>query len=168
VENINGMTPLHILSECQFEIKSDVGGVLDYTGLWLEHGVEVNRQFKNNGTPMLLEIGMGMYKHAWNCIELKADAYVENKTGETSVHQVSQGQDCPWECSVGTQLLLKCGMDINAQDENHNLKTPSHLQSNFGLVQMAQALLNHGANVNAGNNRGGTLLCQELEGEYHI
>ena len=57
-------------------------------------------------------------------------------------------------------------MDINAQNENH--MTLSDLQSNFGPVQIAQALLDHGANVNAGINEGETSSCQELEGEYHI
>ena len=46
--------------------------------------------------------------------------------------------------------------------------TPSHLQSNFGPVQIAQALLDHGANVNAGNNEGETSLYQELEDEYRV
>jgi ankyrin repeat protein len=46
--------------------------------------------------------------------------------------------------------------------------TSSHSQSNFGPVQIAQALLDHGANVNAEINEGETSLCQELEGEYHI
>ena len=57
-------------------------------------------------------------------------------------------------------------MDINAQYENHT--TLSHLQSNVGPVQIAQALLDHGANINARNNGGETSLYPRLKGKYHI
>lgn len=67
------------------------------------------------------------------------------------MRQVSRGQCGSQKRSVGdAQPLLERGMDTNAQDEKH--LTPSHLQSIFGQVQIAQALLDHGANVNAGSN----------------
>ena len=61
------------------------------------------------------------------------------------------------------QLLPERGVDTNVQDENQ--MTPLHLRSNFGPVQIAQALLDHGANVNAGINAGSTSASQESEGE---
>jgi len=91
---------------------------------------------------------------------------VENKTSETSVHRVSRGQYGSRERGVSVaQLLPEHGVDTNAKDDNY--MTPSHWQSVFGPAQIAQALLDHGAYVNAGNNGGGTSLYQELEGEYH-
>ncbi len=101
-------------------------------------------------------------------IELNADTSVENKISETSVHQVSRGgQYGSRERGVGVaQLLLERGMDINAQDEDR--MTPSHLQSHFSPAETAQALLDHGANVNARINGGEISLYQEFEGEYHI
>jgi ankyrin repeat protein len=61
------------------------------------------------------------------------------------------------------QLLPELGSDmINIQDENR--MTPSHLQSDFGPVQIALALLDHGANVNAGI-KGETPSSQESNGE---
>ena len=98
-------------------------------------------------------------------IELNPDVSVI-KTVETSVHQVSRGQSSFPERGVSiSQLSPERGVHINAQDEND--MTPSHLQSNFGPVQIAQALLDHGANV-YGNNVGETSLYQESEGEYYI
>jgi ankyrin repeat protein len=44
-----------------------------------------------------------------------------------------------------------------------NRMMPSHLQSDFGPVQIAQALLDHGANVNAGISV--TTSSQESNGE---
>lgn len=54
-------------------------------------------------------------------------------------------------------------MNIDVHAENHI--TLSHLESNFDLVQIVEALLERGANLNAG---GETSSCQELEGEYHF
>lgn len=56
------------------------------------------------------------------------------------------------------------GLDINAQDKNHI--TPSYLQSNFGLTQIVQALLDHGANVDATINGDYVSWYQKLQGKY--
>lgn len=99
-------------------------------------------------------------------IEFHADAPVENKTDETSVHQVIRHHDS-MECGVGiAQPSLAHGM--NTQYENHAMGTPF----NFVVVEIAQALLNHGANVNVGSSGGESLRetspYQGLEGEYNI
>ena len=99
-------------------------------------------------------------------IDLITNAFVDNKTGETSVRQVSEGQCAPRKRDAGlTQLLPESGVDINPQDENHLDMAQTHLQPNFSPSKFAKALLDHGANVNAG---GRTSFYQELEGEYHI
>ena len=56
-ENKNGKTPLHILSERQINDKT--GDV-----------AEVNRRYKDNETPLQLEIGTELYKFAWNLSRL--------------------------------------------------------------------------------------------------
>jgi len=102
-----------------------------------------------------------------NFIEPNADS---SKISETSVHQVvSQGQyGSPGRVVGVAQPLLERGVGINAQDEGHIMMTPSHLQYHFGPAEIAQALLDHGANVNARINGGETSLYQEFGGEYHI
>ena len=102
-------------------------------------------------------------------IKLDTDASAENMAGEISVHQASRSQCSSLERGVGvTTLLLERGTDIDVQDESH---VPwSHIQSSFGPVQMAQALFDHGANVNSGPNgrECKTSLRPTLEGKHHI
>ena len=99
-------------------------------------------------------------------IELHADAAVENKIDETAVHQVTRQHDTI-ECGIGvSQLSLE--RDVDTRDENHAMKTPF----NFVVVEIAQTLLNHGANINAGGSGGESLRetssYRGSEGEYHI
>jgi len=61
------------------------------------------------------------------------------------------------------QLLIECGADVNARDEDH--KTPLHLTSYFPELKLVQVLLDHGANVNAEDNRSQTPLHRVLEAE---
>ena len=74
---------------------------------------------------------------------MDAGASVENKTSEDLVHQPSQSHYVLRESGVGTQVSLPdLFMDATV--------TVSYVaQSNFDPVQMAQELVNHGANVNA-------------------
>lgn len=146
--NNNGDTPLHILSERQIYDKRDAGDVLNHTRLWLEHGAEVNRRCKDDETPLLLDI----------------DAFVEKQEGETSVHHVLRGQYGSWGRGVGVAQLPESDVE-NTQDESQ--MTSSYLRSKFGPVQTAQALLNHGANVNAGNN-GGELEGVHVQNKNHL
>lgn len=99
-------------------------------------------------------------------IELHADAAVENKTDETSVHQIIRQYDS-MECGVGVaQLSLE--HDVDTQDANHAMRT----QFKFVVAEIAQALLNHGANINAGASGDDSLRetssYRGSEGEYHI
>jgi ankyrin repeat protein len=147
-EDIYGKTPLHILSECQVHHTSGVGNVLEPGGPWSEHGAEVGRQYENYEPPII-----------------RVHCSAENETGETPVHQVSRRQYGPRELSAGVvQLVPEPDVDIDVQERDHVLR------SNFGLVRIVQALLDHGANVNAGRSGGETSfkLYQELEGEYQI
>lgn len=63
---------------------------------------------------------------------------------------------------VGVSQLFP-ELDINLRAENSVTRLDS--QPNFGPVQIVQALLDHGANVNAGINGGETSSSQEPEGE---
>ena len=66
-ENNNGMTSLHILSERHYD-KNDVGDAPYRTRSPREDVVEVNRRYKDDETPSLLEIGMGIYKSTWHLL----------------------------------------------------------------------------------------------------
>ncbi|KAI9455268.1 ankyrin repeat-containing domain protein, partial [Lactarius psammicola] len=147
-ENSNSKTPLRILSESR---DYDEGDFVNHARLLLEHGVRVNRRDEDNNskTPLLLEI-------------LSADDIPENKMGETSVQQGPRGQYGPQERGIGVaQQSLKHG---------ENQMTPSRFQSDLGPIQIALLLLDHGANLNAGNNGGETSIYQEMEdvNSYHL
>ncbi|KAI9455272.1 ankyrin repeat-containing domain protein [Lactarius psammicola] len=146
VVNNNGKTPLRILSESR---DHDEGNFVNHARLLLEHGVRVNRRHEdsNSNTPLILEI---------------LDATMENKMGETSVQQGPRGQYGPQERGVGVAQ--------RSPKHGENQTMPSRFQSDLGPIQIAILLLDHGANLNAGNNGGETSTYQEMEdvNEHHL
>ena len=168
VQNNEGRTMLHILSESR---NNDDGNVIELALLLLKHGTQVNIRDKNNQTSLYLAALRDRFRLAVILLEHGADANAENNNGQTPLHALSESQT--YDTSRGgvrgarvAQLLPERGVDIYVRDKNR--VTPSYLQINFGPVQVAQALLDRGANVNAGSNGDETSLYQELEGEYHI
>jgi ankyrin repeat protein len=93
---------------------------------------------------------------------VKLDA--KNHQGEIALHVVSRSRhDLEGGINV-TELLLEHGMDVNAQDNNHN--SPLHSASYGGKVEIARVLLNHGAQTDTKNDRGETPLHEVSHGEY--
>jgi ankyrin repeat protein len=151
-----GKAPFHTLSKSRI----DKGDLLNHALLLLKHGAEVNSRDKDNQTSMHLAIGRDRFKLAQLLLEHGADANAENNNDKTPLHILSEHQinDEP----DGDILNDEHGLHINEQNEHY--MTPSHPHSNFGSIQTAQALLEHGANVNfnAGNDGSKT------SGEYHF
>lgn len=153
-EDNDGNTPLSILVERLAAIHgtSSLSCFLKHKMTGLAPGAEVSRQYKDHETPVLSD-----------------DASVENKTSETLVHQVSRRQNYTRDCSAGVPTLSpERSLDIKgrpAQDEGYS--TLSHLQSNFSLAQLVQALLDQGANPNGAYGGGESSLSKELKGKYH-
>jgi ankyrin repeat protein len=148
-EDDGGKTPFYILLDSQIHDTSGFGYVLKHKRSWVAHSAEVNRRYKDKETSLL-----------------NVDASVENITNEIPAHQVLRGQYDTRGRRVGvSQLLPEHGMgttSVPTHDEDH--LTPSHLPSNIGPVQIAQALLDHDANA---NGEGETSFYQDFEGEYH-
>ena len=90
-ENNNCMTPLHILSARRIYNKSDACDVLKHRRLRLEHGAELNRRYKDNETPLLLEIGTGTYKFAWKLLSLTQTLPWRTKSQRTRYHEAYIG-----------------------------------------------------------------------------
>ena len=166
--NGSGKTPLHILSELEMYDKQDVasGDVLNPTRPL--HGAEVNRPRKDDECSLLLPRGMGLYRFACNLLNILTDVDASDPESVESV-QVSRSQYDTQGPSAGvSELLLERNVDINAQHEIHWHVKPSSLQENLcTAVRFAQVLLDHGANVNVGNNGRRASLSQGLEGEYY-
>ncbi len=86
----------------------------------------------------------------------------KNHRGETALHVVSR-----YDSQNGVRvakLLLERGVDVNAQDKDHN--SPLHSASYSGRLEIVRVLLDHGAKANAKNDRGETPLHQVSQGEY--
>ena len=161
VTNNKGATPLHLLSICQTR---DEGDALDLLWPLLGHGAVVNKRDKINQTPLLLAMERGWFKLAQVLLEHGADANAEDNNGNTPLHMLSEFQTDD-ESDSPSQLPPYRSTDNNLQDAGP--KTPFDSQHDFGPVQIAQALLDHGANVNAGNNADETSVYRALEGKYH-
>ena len=138
--------PLHLVLSASRIYDSDA---LDLTFLLLEHGAEVNSQDKNKQTPLLLAMGRGWFKLAWILLERGANANAEDNNGKTPLHILSEHQIYDSDNSV-LQSTPYRGADNNLQDADP--MTPLRSLHDFGPVQIAQALFDRGANVNAGNN----------------
>ena len=140
------MPPLHLALSAS---RIHNGDALNLTLLLLEHGAEVGSQDKNKQTPLLLAMGRGWFKLAWILLERGANANAEDNNGKTPLHILSEHRIYDDDDSV-LQSTPYRGADINLQDADP--MTPLLSQHDFDPVQIAQALLDHGANVNAGNN----------------
>ena len=157
-EHYDERPPLHLVLSASRIRDSDA---LDLTLLLLEHGAEVNSQDKNKQTPLLLAMGRGWFKLVWILLDLGSDVNAGDNNGKTPLHVLS-------ECQIyddGDSVLQSPpyrGADNNLQDADP--MTPFHSLHDFGPVQIAQALLDRGANVNAGNNMDNGPSYRESEG----
>jgi len=118
----------------------------------IEAGAEVNARDKDSWTPLHEACYDGHTGLVRLLIEAGADVNGDN-WGETPLHIV---------CSSGDlnmlRLLLKAPeKDLNAQDPD-NGNTPLYVASRYGFVDLAEALLDHGACANIENNNGDTPL----------
>ena len=79
-----------------------------------------------------------------------AQSNAVNIRGETPLHLVSRGRydNQDQEGGVGiVQLLLERDANVNAQDKGHMM--PLHLACYYGKLEIARALLSHGASANS-------------------
>ena len=84
------------------------------------------------------------------------------------MQQVSQGQHSSVEPGPGLAFQpLEYGVDPKAQDENQ-MTSEYHLQSNLDPFHISVLLLYYGANRNIRKNRGEAPLYQEIAGDCYI
>ena len=150
----HGQTPLHrLLRGGMYDDRNS-----DHVRLLLEHGAEVNRRDEENQTPFLLAIQLGWFRAAQILLKHGADLIVEKNHDKSLWHLLSDS----WiydedEVLEHALLLSKLGVEINRC--NGNDETPLHLAMGRNRFRLAEFLLEHGADVNAENNRGMTPLC---------
>ena len=163
-ENNKVMTPLHMLLESQVHDEVDV---LDHALLFMKHGAEVNREDKDNETPLHRAVRRNWINFAEILLEHGADAMVENNKGQTPLHLVSRRTYISQEDGIRiARLLLECGADVNAQDNNH--VTPLDFALHHGNLEIASLLNRYGAEANVKVDLGPNPDMLELKGaDFH-
>jgi ankyrin repeat protein len=161
-ENKSGRTPLHQVAQGEYDSQECSVGI---ARLLVERGVDVQSQDKDHDTALHAAAFTGRLEMAKLLIDSGAITTAENEHGEIPLHLVSRGQYISQENSVGiVQLLLECGVDVNAQ-EKHGW-TSLHWAAFKGRVEVAQVLLGHGANAKLETEKGETALNLASLGEY--
>ena len=158
--NVGGKTPLHLVAKLTFPRSES--NRLNLVELLLEYGAEVNSRDKKGATVLHdasllrdLEVARVLLDHG---------AYVnaEDNWRRTPLHRVLEPVYYLDEGRFDVaRLLVERGADVNIPDKNH--ETPLHLASFHLDLELVQLLLDHGANVNAENNRGQTSLDRVFE-----
>ena len=149
-EDFQGRNPLHYLSPPLNLNGVDPQDVLRVTQLLLEQGVDVNVLDEKRETPLHIAASVGHLENIQVLLDHGAKADAENVDGQIPLHLVSQHQYFLIENANVTGLLLQRGMDVNTRDSKQRA-TPLHFASFRRLFEIALALLDHGADVNARN-----------------
>jgi ankyrin repeat protein len=155
-----GKTPLYLLFD---------GGGNQATQLaqyLLEYGADVNTRTMNGWTPLHKASFRGWIEISRILLDHGANVNAENQ-GETPLHLVSRRDYSYTQRGVDmAQLLLQHGIDIHAQDKNHD--TALHSAAFRGRLEITQVLLNHDANPSTENDKYDSPLIHRLRGEYCI
>ena len=162
LETKHGETALHMVSRGEY-ISQEQGA--STARLLLERGVDVNAWNKYGWTSLHWAAFKGRVEVAQVLLDHGANAKLENKDGETALHIVSRGGFGSQEQGVSTaRLLLECGVDVNALDKDG--WTSLHWAAFKGRVEVAQVLLDHGANSKLENKHGETALHIVSRGSF--
>ena len=145
VRNKNGKTPLQIVLGRKYYSKENDAEDLVTASLLVGHGAEVNAQDKDHTSPLLLAMQRGMYEMTRILLSHGADPNVKNDNGQGPLHLLlSEGDSSHQDDIIGlVQLLLDCGIDVDAEDKDHN--TPLLLAVDRHMNNIAQICLEHGA-----------------------
>jgi ankyrin repeat protein len=162
VESDGRETALHMLSRGKYDTQEQGVGIAQ---LLLKCGVDIHAQDKDKDTALHWAAFSGRPEITRLLLDHGANPNVENDQGLTPLHQVSRGKYTSQEHGVGiTRLLLERRADVNARQKN--LFTPLHWAAFKGRLEIAQLLLDHGANAKAESDGRETALHMLSRGEY--
>ena len=160
-DKLGGMA-LHMVSRGKYDSQEQGVGI---ARLLLERGVDVNAQQKDNWTSLHWAAITGKVEVAQVLFDHGANAKLETDHGETALHVMSRCKYDSQEQGASTaRLLLEHGVDVNARKKNS--LTSLHEAAFRGSVEVAQVLLDHGANAKLETDHGETVLHVVSRGEY--
>jgi ankyrin repeat protein len=109
--------------------------------------VDVNARQKNGWTSLHWAAYKGKVEVAQVLLDYGANAKLKTRLGDTVLHLVSRGEYYSQDHGAGiTRLFLEHGVDLDVQ--NDCLDTALHWAASKGRLEIAQLLLDHGANPN--------------------
>ena len=150
----SGETALHALANGKHESLEEGVRVAQ---LLLDRGMNGNTLDKYQRTPLHVASEYGSFEIVRLLLDHGTDANMEDDSGETALHKVSCGKyKSQGGVHVVRLLLDHGGVDVNRQNKKH--RTPLHLASYFGMLEIARLLLQSGAKVNVVDDQGDTPL----------
>ena len=152
--NADGRTPLHRVSlSSRMRFESGYKEVNRLVELMLERGADVNARDKDQATPLHSTSYASDLETTRVLLNNGANVHAKNVQGRTPLHILSQGAYYYSRSGPAlVELLLSRGADVNAQDNDQ--VTPFLLASFCWRAEIAEKLLQNGADVNAVNIHG--------------
>ena len=143
---------LHLLKFCDNDLPSDV----DFVELLVNFGANVNAQDENNATPLHLASSTPASLAAHKLLDHGANPNARDNQGQTPLQLLLKHANNFHSSHRFVQRLLTNGVDVNIQDRNN--VSALHWASKRWARQMAEVLLERGAQVNMKNDQDQTPL----------
>ncbi|XP_070541191.1 poly [ADP-ribose] polymerase tankyrase-2-like [Ptychodera flava] len=167
-----GLVPLH--NACSY-------GHYEVTELLVKHGAVVNVADLWKFTPLHEAAAKGKYEICKLLLKHGADANKKNRDGNTPLDLVKEGDQDVQDLLRGDAALLDAAKkgclarvqklvspeNINCRDSQGRNSTPLHLAAGYNNVEVAELLLENGADVNA-RDKGGLIPLHNASSYGHV
>ncbi|XP_044260060.1 poly [ADP-ribose] polymerase tankyrase [Tribolium madens] len=167
-----GLVPLH--NACSY-------GHYEVTELLVKHGANVNVADLWKFTPLHEASAKGKYEIVKLLLKHGADPTKKNRDGATALDLVREGDQDVADLLRGNAALLDAAKkgnlariqrlitpeNINCRDVQGRNSTPLHLAAGYNNVEVAEYLLEHGADVNA-QDKGGLIPLHNASSYGHL
>uniref|UniRef100_A0A669PWR0 Poly [ADP-ribose] polymerase n=1 Tax=Phasianus colchicus TaxID=9054 RepID=A0A669PWR0_PHACC len=170
--NMSGLVPLH--NACSY-------GHYEVAELLVRHGASVNVADLWKFTPLHEAAAKGKYEICKLLLKHGADPTKKNRDGNTPLDLVKEGDTDIQDLLRGDAALLDAAKkgclarvqklctqeNINCRDTQGRNSTPLHLAAGYNNLEVAEYLLEHGADVNA-QDKGGLIPLHNAASYGHV